>query len=364
MYKGFWTNKTPHQGGSSTMSIEVCIPRAQRRRIQALLRKTKSRIEALRARVLLLLNKGYSAAEVATIAGCVRTTVYRTVYRFEALGEQGLRDQRLQREPRKVTPEVLEYLLSYLDGVPKDYGWHRAGWTLELLALQIEADTGVKISCSYVYQLLQQLGPRRGRPRPGLRIPVRGRRKVLEKIRKLVNRASAEDEVFYQDEADLHLNPKIGSTYLKRGQQTLVLTPGKNVKRYVFGALNARTGRIIQLVAQRKNSDLFIEFLDQLKRAYRRARRIHLVLDNYIIHKSRKVRRYLERLAGRVVLHFLPPYSPEDNVIERLWKQMHDQVTRNHRHRTMASLVADVETFLDHAQPFPGTKISTLRAAA
>jgi hypothetical protein len=53
--------------------------------------------------------------------------------------------------------------------------------------------------------------------------------------------ASSKEEVFYQDEADVHLNPKIGATYLKRGQQPVVLTPGNNVKRYIFGALNART---------------------------------------------------------------------------------------------------------------------------
>ena len=64
-------------------------------------------------------------------------------------------------------------------------------------------------------------GCRRARPRPGLRIPVRGRRKTLQKIERIVARASPEEEVFYQDEVDVPLNPKIGSTYLKRGQQLL-----------------------------------------------------------------------------------------------------------------------------------------------
>ncbi len=45
MYEGFCAKKTQHQGGSSTMSIDVTIARAQRLRMQALLRKTKSRIE-------------------------------------------------------------------------------------------------------------------------------------------------------------------------------------------------------------------------------------------------------------------------------------------------------------------------------
>ena len=310
---------------------------------------------------MLLLHEGYPVSEVASRVGCVRATVYRTVYRFEELGENSLRDQRSRREPTKLTPEVEPCLLGYLDGVPKDYGWDRANWTLELLALQLQSDTRVALSCSYIYQLLRRWGCRRGRPRPGLRIPVRGRRKVLENIQKIVAKASPDDKVFYQDEADLHLNPKIGQTYLKPGQQPIVLTPGKNIKRYIFGALNTRTGRIVYGVAERKNAAVFSQFLDFLNSTYRRAKRIHLVLDNYIIHKALCVRDKLELLGGRVVLHFLPPYSPQDNLIERLWKQLHDHVTRNHQHRIISTLVNDVRKFLDRVQPFPGTQISTLR---
>jgi len=345
------------------MSIGLCLGRGQRRRMQTLLRKTKSRIEALRVRVLLLLHEQEPVAEVARRVGCVRATVYRTVYRFEELGEDGLVDRRAYRQPSKVTTLVERLLLGYLDHVPGDYGWERSNWTLELLAKQLKSDSEVALSCGYLRRLLHRLGCRRGRPRPGLRIPVRGRRKTLENIRKLVARASPEEEVFYQDEADVHLNPKIGATYLKRGQQQLVLTPGKNVKRYIFGALNARTGRIVHGVTQSKNAATFVQFLDFLSRTYRRARHIHLVLDNYIIHKARCVQKKLAELGGRVVLHFLPPYSPDDNVIERLWKQLHDHVTRNHRHPTIDTLVEAVRRFLDAAQPFPGTKVSTRRAA-
>lgn len=144
----------------------------------------------------------------------------------------------------------------------------------------------------------------------------------------------------------------------------MVLTPGQNAKRYVAGALNPRTGTLLHVSGERKNSSLFIGLIERLLRGYRRAQTLHLVLDNYIIHKSRKVLSHLNALAGRIRLHFLPPYSPQENLIERLWKQLHDHVTRNHQHKTLQGLMADVETFLHYAQPFPGTRISTLRLAA
>ncbi len=113
---------------------------------------------------------------------------------------------------------------------------------------------------------------------------------------------------------------------------------------------------------ERKHSDVFIGFLQYLSRSYRRARAIHVVLGNYVIHKSKKTQRYLESLGGRIVLHFPPSYSPESNPIERLWKQPHDHVTRKHRHARIDSLLADVGTFLSHARPFPGH--SSLHPAA
>jgi transposase len=186
----------------------------------------------------------------------------------------------------------------------------------------------------------------------------------LKAINRLVSRASEREEVFYQDEADIDLNPRIGPCYMRRGRQLVVLTPGKNEKRYVAGALNARTGRVIHTYSRYKNAGLFIDLFEHLSASYRRAEKLHLILDNCIIHKSRQTQTWLRRFGSRLILHFLPPYSPEHNVIERLWKQMHDHVTRNHRHPTMEDLIHAVEQFLRGVQPFPGTKVSVLTMAA
>jgi transposase len=186
----------------------------------------------------------------------------------------------------------------------------------------------------------------------------------LEDIARLVKKASPKREVFYLDEADVDLNPRIGFAYMKKGHQPLVITPGKNRKQYLAGALNARTGSLVYTVGERKNSSLFISLLERLQSTYRRAESLHLVLDNYIIHKSRQTLSWMGKFGSRIILHFLPPYSPESNVIERLWKQMHDHVTRNHRHTTMESLMQAVFQFLRVVQPFPGTKVSTLTMAA
>ena len=350
--------------GFPSMNIPLTLYRAQRRRIESRLRKTRNRIETLRCRILLLLNAGETPGAIHRKVDCARATVYRTLYRFEDRGESSLSDLRFTSKPRKVTDDLRERLMAVLDLSPQQQGWSRSTWTLELLSKEILEQTGIKLSISHVRNLLLEMGCRRGRPRPALRIPVRGRRRVLENISRLVKRASSKHEVFYVDEADVDLNPRIGPAYMKKGQQPLVITPGKNRKQYLAGALNARTGSLVYTCGEKKNSTLFLSLMEHLNWSYRRAESIHLVLDNYIIHKSRQTLAWLRRFGSRIVLHFLPPYSPESNVIERLWKQMHDHVTRNHRHTTMESLMQAVFQFLRVVQPFPGTKVSTMTMAA
>jgi transposase len=68
------------------------------------------------------------------------------------------------------------------------------------------------------------------------------------------------------------------------------------------------------------------------------------------LHESRRTLRQLAQRGGRIVLHFLPPYSPESEVIERLWKQLHDHVTRNHAHthRAIQPLMEAVDEFIEN----------------
>ena len=127
-------------------------------------------------------------------------------------------------------------------------------------------------------------------------------------------------------------------------------TPGKNVKRYVAGAMDVRTQEVTWVEWDRKTSDLFIALLWTLPQAYPEAKVIHVILDNYRIHSSQRTEQALAGLDGRVVLHFLPPYCPEANKIERYWEDLHAAVTRNHRCRTMDELMERVRAFLRKRQ--------------
>ena len=99
----------------------------------------------------------------------------------------------------------------------------------------------------------------------------------------------------------------------------------------------------------------FIALLKTLHRTYRRARRLTLILDNYIIHKSQAVQEWLVN-HPRVRLLFQPAWHPWVNRIERLWKTLHDTVTRNHTCASMDTLMQAVTQFMKVAQPWPGNR--------
>ena len=96
----------------------------------------------------------------------------------------------------------------------------------------------------------------------------------------------------------------------------------------------------------RKASWIFLNLLRALIETYESAKSIHVILDNYIIHKSQVTKAWLAEFGVRLQLHFLPPYCPNENRIERLWLDLHANVTRNHRQKTIVRLLDRVHGYL------------------
>ena len=148
------------------------------------------------------------------------------------------------------------------------------------------------------------------------------------------------ETALFQDEVDVNLNPKIGSCWMRRGQQAEVVTPGNNEKRHVAGSLQWRTGTLlVSQPGKRRNTELFLEHLDELRRSLRSYTKIHVICDNDAFHQSWAVKQYLDRWHHRLEIHFLPKYAPETNPVERVWWHFHDTITRNHRCRTLQELL-------------------------
>lgn len=341
----------------------IQLPHRVKVRIRWLRRRTRSAGVATRCQIILLANKGRSSREIGEAVSCHRSWASRVIAAFTKRGEAALMDGREDNGQEKLSEAYLVRLQRVVRGRPTDFGYPRPTWTQELLIRVMAEETGVSVSPGTMSRALRRNGARRGRPRPRVACPwPKARQETrLKAVDRLVRTCPADDVVVYEDEVDIHLNPKIGLDWMNRGQQKTVMTPGRNEKRYLAGAKNAHTGRLTCVERPMKNSWLFLALLAALREDYPKARRIHVILDNYRIHNSRIVQQALKEHAGRIVLHFLPPYCPDHNKIERDWQDLHANVTRNHQCGDMDELMVNVWCWIEYRN---GRHATTVRRAA
>lgn len=332
--------------------MEGIVPKLSERDKQQMLKQARSCSEArLKTRYLIILNldDGERPTEVARRLKVSRSTVYRVAERFCECGEAGLVDRREENGDLKLDDETLAVLHEIVEASPQDFGWRRPTWTRELLAQVLHKQTGVKVHVSTLSRALGLIGARRGQPKPVVACPWSKRAKTrrIRELQQLEQTLPDNEVLVYEDEVDIHLNPKIGPDWMVRGQQKPVVTPGRNQKRYLAGARDARTDELIWVEGEKKNSLLFLWLLWELVQHYPDAKVIHVILDNYCIHKTKQVEMALTTEHGqRLRLHFLPPYCPDHNRIERDWRDLHANVTRNHTCGDMNGLMRNIRHYL------------------
>jgi transposase len=330
------------------MAIPWSLSRPTRRRLVRLDRKTRDADLRIRCRVVLKVAEGVSCRAAARALGCASSTAARIVARFRHHGEAGLLDGRSDNGHRKVDADARAGITAILEHRPPAYAVPRPTWTLELIAKVVEQVLHLIISLGHLCRVLHRMRVRWGRPRPVVACPWKAARRArrIAQLKRLAENPAPGAAVFYADEVDIHLNPKIGPDWMLPGTQRLVVTPGNNEKRYLAGAYGPIHQRLIYVAGDRKASWLFLNLLRALLDACGELQVIHLILDNFIIHKSRLARAWLREHGARLRLHFLPPYCPNENRIERLWQDLHANVTRNHLCRTIAELMRAVHRYL------------------
>ena len=331
--------------------MSVIVPNVRFSVKERLLRHLRQcRDAVVRVRYLIVINllNGRGAYPTADALGVHNTTVYRIAKRFREHGEWGLLDGREDNGTGKLDERYLGMLYEVVRSSPHRHGWRRPTWTREMLVETLVQKAGIRIHVATMSRALALVQARRGRPRPTVRCPWSPAAKTrrLNALHKLLAALPRRQVAFYEDEVDIHLNPKIGLDWMVRGQQKEVVTPGQNVKRYLAGALDVRTGRLTWVEGERKNSALFIALLERLVAFHPQAQVIHVILDNYRIHDSKITQAALWKYRGRVRLHFLPPYCPNDNKTERVWEDLHGNVTRNHSCPNMDTLMDEVREYL------------------
>jgi putative transposase len=323
----------------------------------------------LRAHIILLLSEGHAWTLIANVLFCSTATIARWKERFESGGVEALLEERRGRTATLLVGFAW-LLVNWVKTLsPRDFGYCRSRWCCATLAVVLWDVQRVKVSVETVRRCLHEQNLVWRRPRPVLGPQDLRRQWKLRKIRELLRDLPDDEAAVFQDEVDLNLNPDIGCMWMERGQQAQVVTPGNNVKRYLSGSMSWRTGEVVVTQGTRRNAELFVAHLEDLRRRFRYCRRIHVICDNarfHTIEGSRVVRQYMNEHGDRIVLHYLPAYSPQDNPIERVWWHLHEQITRNHQCQSIEELLKLTMAWLNERGAFKieGAMYDRLKAAA
>jgi putative transposase len=326
------------------------IPAEEQAQMLAALRRARYGY-LLALHVLLLCAAGRTPTDIAAFLFCSRSSVYRIVrlYRARKLGFTVDTEGQLMA-PVRITvlmPWIRRSLGALLKAPPRAYGWCRTRWSCATLAAQLQAKHGLEVSAWTVRRWLHDLGWVWKRAKLVAKDNDPQRVERLARIRWHAERLQAREVMVFADELDIHLLPKVGAAWMPKGSQEEVMTPGKNEKHYLAGALNLTTGKILHCLGPQKTNALFRDLLSLLDRTYpeRWVRRIYVVVDNYKIHKAKAVNQWLAT-HPRFELLWLPTYCPRANPIERAFGDVHDKCTRNHKRKRLRDVIGDVERHL------------------
>jgi DDE superfamily endonuclease len=175
------------------------------------------------------------------------------------------------------------------------------------------------------------------------------KRKCQKKLQELVK--SNEYEIYFQDECHFKLTLTIIRAWFLKGSFPEIKSPTDRFKMSVFGALGVN-GQLILDQSEIFNAVTFQNFLEKIVIEATvgvtddcRKKKILVVLDNARYHHAKIIQPWLEEMKDVIELFFLPPYSPDLNAIEMLWKKTRRAVTHNRFFESLDNLKYDLKMY-------------------
>jgi transposase len=283
--------------------------------------------ETLRRLAVQRVKDGERPSRVIASYGLCRTTIYKWLRAERRGGMQALQARRHPGPRPALTPRQKLQVRQWINGKdPRQYGFDFGLWTRQIVAALIAQKFGVQLGVTAVGRLLAQLDitPQKPLRRAYERDPAAIRRWTTETFPQLRARARRTGaQIFFLDEAGVRSDQVLGRTWGLRGQTPEVPTSGRRQSVNAISAVSARGAFWYEIYTARLNAAGFIALLAHFLR--RRSGKVFLVLDGHPAHRAKVVAQYVQRLRGRLELHFLPGYAPELNPDEFVWNHLKRQ---------------------------------------
>lgn len=160
-----------------------------------------------------------------------------------------------------------------------------------------------------------------------------------------------EETVLFMDAVHPTQATKLSCGWIRKGQDKVIETTGSRTRLNIIGALPLEDiGSTVIQTYDTINSENIVRFFWKLKKeCYPLEQKVHLILDGAAYHRSEMVKDAAKIF--NIELHYLPPYSPNLNPIERLWKVMNEHVRNNTYFPNKSAFITAVRNFFDVTLP-------------
>jgi len=341
------------------------------------LKATKDAEWYRRLKIVQLSSLGETVSKLAEIFGLCKATVRDYIKRYNRGGLESLKRGNSNGRPPKInlTKAQWEELLHRSPCQFEKLNTGARNWTHKLLSMYCREYLGVQITPSAIGMLLKRMGIRWNRGKLKVTSPDPLYTVKRERVETLKKKAQAgtlsshdatdadkslppkPGRLSFFDATDLYLCPDVGSGYAPKGEQIKVDSPGlENPWCALLGSLLYPTGEGLYTIHERKRHEevqAHLELLIQQNPGVF----LFVVLDNASAHTTPMLDSFREQYRQSMEFVFLPTYSPHLNLIDRLWRLMRGQMTRNQFYQC---LIAQCEAIVDWLTRLPFSQFCSI----
>lgn len=282
-------------------------------------------LEEIRRRAVLAVQQGGSPEAVGKSFGLNRTTIYDWLALYRRGGWDALKAKPLAGRPPKLNSKILKWIYDAITQKnPLQFQFSFALWTREMVVVLIKKKFNITLTASSVGRLLAQMGITVQKP---LHQALERDEALVQqwiktdypKIKKMAKMQGA--DIYFGDEAHLRSDHHAGRTWGKKGETPIVKSTGARHGISLISAITSK-GHMRFMIKEKGgvNADVFIEFLKRL--LVGATQPIFLIVDRGSAHRAKKTQDFVKSQKGKLHLFFLPPYAPDCNPDELVWKHL------------------------------------------
>lgn len=323
----------------------------QRSELSSFIGLTEDSREARRAQAVILVDQGSSIEMITLLTALKRRQTFKYRVLYLKIGIEALRNKRKGKPKLLLARTQREEVLSYLEyTTPKDHGYEVEFWSTTILGHFIKEKYGVFYKSKRPFYLLFEEA-KYSFHKPGKVYEKRDEVKVeawKDLVRPKMQEAFKDSNtiILCADEMIVSTQTTFQKIWLKRGSYPKIEVSNTKKNKSLYGFLNIKTGKEHAFVRERQNMHITTEVLREIRALYPN-RKILLLWDGAGWHRGSVVQDFIKE-DGKIEIIYFPPYSPEENPQEHVWKEGRSKITHNKFIPDIEKAASDFVSYLNN----------------